>query len=108
MTITIGTQLGSYEITSLLGKGGMGEVFWVGLDERLMAVSIRFAANAQTVEPAAPVPLFPTHVGGAVQQGGNRQQYIVSPDGQRFLMNTITGGGDTSPVTVILNWKAKP
>jgi serine/threonine protein kinase len=27
MTVQIGQQLGSYEITSLLGKGGMGEVF---------------------------------------------------------------------------------
>jgi serine/threonine-protein kinase len=27
MTLTIGTQLGSHEITALLGKGGMGEVY---------------------------------------------------------------------------------
>lgn len=27
MAITIGTQLGSYEIIALLGKGGMGEVY---------------------------------------------------------------------------------
>src|SRR5262245_56261266 len=27
MTVQIGQHLGSYEITSLLGKGGMGEVF---------------------------------------------------------------------------------
>jgi len=27
MAIVIGQQLGSYEITSLLGKGGMGEVY---------------------------------------------------------------------------------
>jgi serine/threonine protein kinase len=27
MALTIGTQLGSHEITGLLGKGGMGEVY---------------------------------------------------------------------------------
>ena len=27
MAITVGTKLGSHEITGLLGKGGMGEVY---------------------------------------------------------------------------------
>jgi len=36
MAIVIGQQLGSYEITSLLGKGGMGEVYR-GRDTKLKA-----------------------------------------------------------------------
>ena len=27
MPLTVGTQLGSHEVTALLGKGGMGEVY---------------------------------------------------------------------------------
>ena len=70
-----------------------------------MAVPIRLASDGQSIEAAAPVPLFATRVGGAVQSL-NRQQYMVSSDGQRFLMNTFTEDA-ASPITVILNWKAK-
>ena len=67
-----------------------------------MAVPIRFDSRAGVVDPSVPVPLFTTRVGGAVQ-GVNTQQYVVSPDGQRILMNTITEEA-TTPITVILNW----
>ena len=36
-----------------------------------------------------PAPLFTTRVGGAIQSVF-QQQYVVSPDGQRFLMSTVT------------------
>ena len=35
-------------------------------------------------------------------------QYVVAPDGQRFLMNTVVEDANTSPITVVLNWKVKP
>jgi hypothetical protein len=79
-------------------------MFYIGLDDRLMAVPIQVAANGQTVEPGSPIPLFATQVGGVLQTV-YKQQYMVSPDGQRFLMNTVTEEA-TSPITVILNWKA--
>jgi len=52
-----------------------------------------------------PAPLFATHVGGALQ-ATIRQQYVVSPDGQRFLMNSVQE--TTLPITVIVNWTPKP
>jgi hypothetical protein len=79
------------------------ELFYIGLDDRLMAVPIRTGTNGGTLEPGTPVPLFTTHVGGGVQ-AVNRQQYVVSPDGQRFLMNTSTDDAPV-PITVVLNWK---
>jgi Tol biopolymer transport system component len=82
------------------------ELFYIALDGRLMAVPIHMAANTQTIEVGSPVPLFLTRVGGALTYPNN-QQYDVSPDGQRFLMNTIIEEAP-SPITVILNWKGKP
>ena len=35
------------------------------------------------------------------------QQYMVFPDGQRFLMNTIAEEANASPITLILNPKVK-
>jgi hypothetical protein len=79
------------------------ELFYLGLDGRLMAVPVRFAPDGRTMDAGAPTPLFATRVGGALQ-GAARQQYMVSPDGQRFLMNTIPQEAPT-PITVVLNWK---
>src|SRR5262249_12327485 len=78
------------------------ELFYIALDERLMAVPIRITSDGKAIDARTPVPLFGTHVGGAVQ-GVYRPQYMVSPDGQRFLMSTITQEA-VSPITVILNW----
>jgi len=39
---------------------------------------------------------------------GEARQYGVSPDGQRFLVNLAADEGAASPITLILNWKAKP
>jgi Tol biopolymer transport system component len=77
------------------------EVFYVAPDQRLMAVVIDPAAGAAGV--GIPVPLFTTHI--APIRSISRQQYVVSPDGQRFLIST-TEQPPASPITLILNWKA--
>jgi eukaryotic-like serine/threonine-protein kinase len=81
------------------------ELFYVAPDGRLIAVPIQLASDGQGVEVGAAVPLFATHIGGSVP-GPNTQQYIVSRDGERFLMNTINDEVTTSPITVILYWTA--
>jgi Tol biopolymer transport system component len=79
------------------------ELFYMALDGQLMAVPVRVAADGRTMDAGAPIPLFRARVGGALQ-GSARQQYMVSADGQRFLMNTVPAGA-SPPVTVVLNWK---
>ena len=50
MALTAGTRLGSYEVTALIGKGGMGEVFrahdtQLGSDVALKILPDAFAAD---------------------------------------------------------------
>jgi Tol biopolymer transport system component len=82
------------------------ELFYIALDGRLMAVRIRLSADGKTVEASQPERLFPTHIGGAVPPTFHPQQYAVSADGQRFLMNNVIEAA--TPITIVLNWKAKP
>jgi serine/threonine protein kinase/Tol biopolymer transport system component len=81
------------------------ELFYIAADGRLMAVPIRYSSDGKSVEPGAPVPLFATRAGGAAVTT-NKQAYVVSPDGQRFLMIVVEESA--SPIAVILNWKGKP
>jgi Tol biopolymer transport system component len=81
------------------------EVFYVARDGRLMAVGIRLTANS-IPEIGTPTPLFAPPIAPAVQIGDYRPQYVVSADGQRFLVATFTQGPE-APITVILNWKPR-
>jgi Tol biopolymer transport system component len=80
------------------------ELFYIGLDDRLMAVPIQLTPDGKTMQFHAPTPLFLTRVGGALQSAGTVQQYAVSPDGERFLMNNVVEG-PAPPINIILNWK---
>ena len=79
------------------------ELFYIALDGRLMAVPVRYSPRAGDIDVGAPQPLFVTAVGGAVQ-AARPQFYAVAADGQRFLMNTLVDDGETSAITIVLNW----
>jgi Tol biopolymer transport system component/DNA-binding winged helix-turn-helix (wHTH) protein len=85
--------------------GSDNELFYIALDGQLMSVPIHYSPDGREIRPETPVSLFATRVGGAVHSN-DRQQYVVSRDGKRFLMNTLTEA--SSPITAILNWKARP
>jgi hypothetical protein len=72
-----------------------------------MAVPVSFSAGGGVVEPGSARALFGTDV-GSTARNVNRQQYMVSRDGQSFVMNSIVGEASASPITVILNWKPQP
>ena len=80
------------------------ELFYIAPDGRLMAVPLTLTDR---VEAGTPVALFQTRVEGAgAIMGGIYHQYDVTPNGQRFLVNTLEEQGESAPITVVLNWTA--
>jgi Tol biopolymer transport system component len=82
------------------------ELFYVGLDGRLMAVPIAIGADRQ-LEVGAAVALFTAQLATGPNinsAGGTRAQYAVASDGRRFLINRSVGEATASPITVVLNW----
>ena len=80
------------------------ELFYIAADQRLTSVRVTFGANGKLVL-GTPVPLFRTEFDSSFL---TRQQYVVSPDGQRFLINAATDAIDPPSITLILNWKGTP
>ena len=81
-------------------RGDGKELFYLEPDNRLMAVSINLDTQTGKVDVGSPVPLFTTHLAGP--QFDSSRQYIVSKDGQRFLIDTLKEA--SFPITVLLNW----
>jgi serine/threonine protein kinase len=82
------------------------ELFYIALDGFIMTVPIRLDSNGQGIEAGRPAPLFNSRVSGGAVQSATTQQYAISSDGQRFLVNTDAEETNTTPITVILNWTA--
>jgi len=80
------------------------ELFYIAADQRLTSVRVTFGANGKLVL-GTPVPLFRTEFDSSFM---TRQQYVVSLDGQRFLINAPTDAIDPPSITLILNWKGTP
>jgi Tol biopolymer transport system component len=84
------------------------EVFYVSLDGKMMAAPVKLSPDGQSLETGTPAALFPVRIAGGPLPGPNKQQYAVSSDGQRFLVNLAVDEGGASPITLILNWKPEP
>lgn len=79
------------------------ELFYVAPNDRLMAVTVN-GRNAE-FETGTVQPLFVTRP--RAQQGLNATyNYDVSPDGQRFLVNTLVDQAPPAPITLVFNWTA--
>jgi hypothetical protein len=78
------------------------ELFYVAADGQMMAVALKPGATFDFETPKA---LFKTRMlTGMIQSG---IEYDVTADGQRFLIGTMVGEANATPVSVILNWTAE-
>jgi Tol biopolymer transport system component len=76
------------------------ELFYIAADRKLMVVDIKRGA---TFEASVPKTLFGTRV---LSLTDFRNQYAVTADGQRFLINSTTDETGTIPISVEVNWTA--
>jgi len=78
------------------------ELFYLAPDGTLMAAAVHRSADA--IEFAPPIALFKTGVtSGHLDR---RNQYLVSRDGQRVLVNLSEEDENAAPITVVVNWDA--
>jgi Tol biopolymer transport system component len=77
------------------------ELFYLALNGQLLAVPIAWTASGVPVA-GTPVSLFSTRLGSLRDIA--LHSYVVSPDGQRFLLDTLVEE-PASPIVLILNWE---
>jgi hypothetical protein len=73
------------------------ELFYVAADNKLMSVPVKTALAFEAGPPAALFRIDPSGGGGF---------YDVTPDGQRFLVNTSVTRAESLPITAVVNWTA--
>jgi serine/threonine-protein kinase len=92
-------------VQALWAKDGR-ELFYVANDGTLMTVPVTTGGSAWRAGTPTVVLKARYFTGG----GGLSRQYDVSPDGRRFLMIKLGGGGDDAAgaqdLIVVLNWQA--
>jgi eukaryotic-like serine/threonine-protein kinase len=75
------------------------ELFYLSSDLKIMSVDV---ALGKTPELSAPKALFPVRI---VQNAIGTDEFVVTPDGQRFLATAATSSSAGQPLTVVLNWQ---
>lgn len=86
-------------------RGDSRELFYVSLTGTLMAVPIEVEKGE--LRPARPAALFDEpslRTNNNVFFYGGAAGYDVTPDGQRFIVNRMTGAPGAGPIHIVLNW----
>ena len=83
-------------------RGDGKEIYYLAPDRNLMAVTV---SGGTTIDPGRPAVLFQTSVpvSGIVD---DRNNYVPTRDGQRFMVNNLVDTVNSQPLTLVLNWAA--
>jgi eukaryotic-like serine/threonine-protein kinase len=79
------------------------ELFYLSAEGKMMAVSVKTSPN---FESGTPQELFQTHLRQSIS-ANDLVSYDLSPDGQRFLINTKVNEPNATPLAVVLNWASE-
>ena len=79
------------------------ELFYLAPDGNMVAATITHADIGFETKP--PHALFDTGIRASFVD--RRNQYVVSRDGQRFLVNVSIEDANSAPITVVLNWQTQ-
>jgi serine/threonine protein kinase len=80
------------------------ELYYLTPDRKLMAVDVNGTGSNFTV--GVPRVLFEARVPTTYPGGIGAPYYAVTGDGQRFIVDALTGESTSVPLTVVLNWTA--
>jgi len=78
------------------------ELFYISADSKMMSADVFTGAAFKSAVPKA---LFPAPVIGGASTT-NTARYDVTPDGKKFLINTVGDAASSLPIAVVLNWQA--
>jgi hypothetical protein len=84
-------------------RGDGRELFFLGADQKVMSVPVETEGVFRAGTPTA---LFSTDLDPDGLPVAGRNQYLVTADGQRFLINQPRRDAGRSAVTVMINWPA--
>jgi hypothetical protein len=85
-------------------RGDGRELFYIAADQQMMSVAV--GTTDGSFDAGRPTPLFRATVLGAPYQNGFvRNEYAVTRDGERFLLNEPTSGPGAYAIRVLVNWR---
>jgi Tol biopolymer transport system component/predicted Ser/Thr protein kinase len=103
---TFPDHLGKWQISTAGGtepawRRDGKELFYLSADSKMMAVEVN--TDSGQLQAGIPKPLFQAQLATSIYW---RNRYVVSADGQRFLILAPIGETSSNPLTVVVNWLA--